>query len=87
MNNLRNVNQIFRKNVAYDNIKSHKKERLQPFSLKETFGRITEVGGGGVKLTHPSFLKLKNRPLGYLEDDIQYPPPRASLLIFEQMSH
>lgn len=33
-------------------------------------------------MTRPSLFRIKNRPLGYLEDDIQYPPPTPSLLIF-----
>ena len=31
-------NDIFRKDVAYDNIKSHKKSRFYPLSRKHTFG-------------------------------------------------
>ena len=33
-----NFNDIFRKDVAYDNIKSHKKSRFYPLSRKHTFG-------------------------------------------------
>ena len=32
LHNLRNFNEIFRDNVTYDNIKSHQKPGLQPFS-------------------------------------------------------
>ena len=52
--------QIFSKDVADDNIKGHKKQRLYPFSEKHIFGKTT----GGVKLTplsHPTpNLELKD---------------------------
>ena len=55
---LRNANEIFRKNVAYDNIKSHKKPGF-PLSLENTF--LEKPQGGGVKLTPPPpvFLGLR----------------------------
>ena len=40
MNDFRNFNEIFRKDVTYDNIKSYKKPESHPLfkpSLKETF--------------------------------------------------
>ena len=46
LNDLRNFNEIFRKDVTYDNIKSHKKPGLHPVPEKHIFGKIT--GGGGV---------------------------------------
>ena len=42
--------------MIYDNIKSHKKTGLDPFSEKEIFEKTT--GGRGVKLTPPAFLEL-----------------------------
>ena len=47
---MRNVNTIFRKNVSYDNIKSHKKSGLYPFSSKYR----------GVKLI-PSLFRVNGR--------------------------
>ena len=48
MNELRNFIEIFRKDfrkdVTYDNIKSHKKPGLHLFSEKNIFGKTT--GGG-----------------------------------------
>ena len=41
---LRNFNEIFRKDVTYDSIKSHKKPVLNPFFRKCIF-RITTGGG------------------------------------------
>ena len=40
-NNLRNVNEIFRKNVSYDNIKSRQNPGLYPLSRKSSFGKTT----------------------------------------------
>ena len=40
---LRNFNEIFRKDVAYDNIKSHKKPGLYPLSTRDTFGKTTNL--------------------------------------------
>ena len=39
-----NFNEIFRRNVPYDNINSHKKPRLHLFLVKGIFGK---TGGGG----------------------------------------
>ena len=36
LNKLRNFNDIFRKDVTYDNVKSYKKQRLHAFSEKQT---------------------------------------------------
>ena len=51
LNELRNFNEIFMKDVAYDNIKSHKKTGLQPLFRKHIFeksqGGATRGGGGG----------------------------------------
>ena len=53
-----NFNEIFMKDVTYDNIKSHKKSGTQnPLSEKCIFGKATEgKGGGGVS----------NRPLQFV---------------------
>ena len=37
MKELRKFNKLFRKDVAYDNIKSHKKPGLHPFSRRCIF--------------------------------------------------
>ena len=42
---MRNFNEIFRKDVTYDNIKSHKKPGLHPLSEKCIFGKTTGWGG------------------------------------------
>ena len=36
-----NFDEIFRKNVAYDNIKNHRNSGLQPFSGKQDIGKTT----------------------------------------------
>ena len=41
-----NFNEVFRKNLTYDNIKSQQKSGLQPLSRKHNFRENT--GGGGV---------------------------------------
>ena len=54
---MRNFKEIFRKDVTYDNIKSHKKPGLNPLSRSYIFGKTT----GGIKLTtlHPPLLSDK----------------------------
>ena len=53
MNDLRNFNEIFRKDLTYDNNKSHKKQGF-PLSLEDTFFEKPQgVGGGGVTFTTP----------------------------------
>ena len=52
---MRNFNEIFRKDVTYDNIKSPKKAGLHPISEKHIFGKSTMT----VKLTLPAFLGLR----------------------------
>ena len=42
LNDLRNFNEIFREDVAYDNDKSHKKLGLHPLSRTYIFGKTTE---------------------------------------------
>ena len=41
---LRNFNEVFRKDVPYDNIKSHKKAGLHPLPKNYNFGKITSMG-------------------------------------------
>ena len=53
LNELRNFNEIFRKDVTYDNIKSHKKPAFHPLFRGYIFRKTT--GGGGVKLTLQQF--------------------------------
>ena len=48
-------NEIFRKNVTCDNIKSHKKSSLHPLFRRHNIRKST---GGGVKLA-PSLLSIK----------------------------
>ena len=38
--NLRNFNEIFRKDMTYNSIKSHNKPRFHPLSRKYSSGRI-----------------------------------------------
>ena len=52
-----NFNKISRKNVPYDDIKSHKKSGLYPYSRKHSFRK--PKGQEGVKLTVSTFLGLK----------------------------
>ena len=55
MNDLRNFNELFRKDMTYDNIKSHKKPRLHPLFEIYIFGLylylIYLLPNGGVILT------------------------------------
>ena len=50
-----NFNEFFRKNVTYDDIKSHPKSGLQPLSRKHNFGKTTD----GIKLTTTGLLRVK----------------------------
>ena len=50
MNELRNFNEIFRKDVTYDNIKSHEKPGVHPFSEKHFWKDYR-----GLKLTPQPF--------------------------------
>ena len=43
---LRNFNEVFKKNVTYNNIKSCKKTGLQPPSRIQIFGKFTGEGEG-----------------------------------------
>ena len=40
-NDWRNFNEVFMKNVTYDNIKSHKEAEVYPLSRKYIFGKTT----------------------------------------------
>ena len=55
LNDWRNFNEIFRKDVTYDDIKSHKKPRLHPLSRRYIFGKTTEEG----QINPPSRLRVK----------------------------
>ena len=62
---MRNVNTIFRKNVSYDNIKSHKKSGLYPFSSKYRGGQIDppslfRVNGRKNRVPMPPKIPLKS---------------------------
>ena len=46
---MKNVNEIFGKDVTYDNIESHKKPSLHPLSRGYIFGKITGRG----QIDHP----------------------------------
>ena len=41
LNDLRNFKELFRKDVAYDKIKGHKKAGFHPLSRKHIFGKTT----------------------------------------------
>ena len=49
MKELRNFNEIFRKDVTYDNIQSHKKTGFHPLFRRYIFGRAT----GRSQIDHP----------------------------------
>ena len=56
LNDLKNCNKIFGRDVAYDNIESHEKVRFHSLYRKHIFGKTT----GRVKLTStPSLFKVK----------------------------
>ena len=55
LNEMSSFNEISSKDVTNDNIKSHKKPGLHPFSEKHIFGKTP----GGVKLT-PSLFRVKH---------------------------
>ena len=48
LNDLSNFNEVFKKDVACDNIKSNKKAGLYPLSRKHMFGKTTGEGGGQI---------------------------------------
>ena len=56
LNYLRNFNEIFKKDVDYDNIKSHKKS-IFTVSLENTFFKKSQRGGQ-IDLPRPAFLWL-----------------------------
>ena len=57
LNNLRNFNEIFRKDVTYDNIKSHKNPGFHPLFRRCIFRKTTR--GGRIDL--PAVLGLSNK--------------------------
>ena len=46
LNDLRNFNEIFKKYVTYNNIKSHKKQGFHPLSRRYIFQKT--IGGGQI---------------------------------------
>ena len=58
LNDLRNFNEIFRKDVTYDNIKSHKKLELHTLSRRYIFGKITKVGANR-PISSPILLRVR----------------------------
>ena len=57
LNDYRNFNDIFRKDMTYDNTESLKKSGVHPLFTRYIFGKTT---GRGVKLTpFPSFFRVK----------------------------
>ena len=67
LNKFRNFNKVFREDITYDNIKSHKKPGFHPLFRRYIFRKTTEGEGGGlvVKLTllptsHPNRFKVKH---------------------------
>ena len=49
LNNSRDFNEIFRKDVTYDNVKSHRKQGFT-LSLEGVFFETPYGGGGGVSM-------------------------------------
>ena len=45
LNHLRNFNEIFKKGLTYDNIKSHKTPVFHPLFRRHVFGKTTGEGG------------------------------------------
>ena len=63
LNDLSNLNEISRKDVAFDNIKSHKKPGFHPLCRRYIFRKSTEgrgEGGGGRGGSTQPFLGLRN---------------------------
>ena len=52
---MRNLNEIFRKDVTYDNIQSHKKAGFHPLFRRYIFGKTAEVG----QIDTPSCFRVK----------------------------
>ena len=56
LNDLRNLNEIFRKDIPYDNIKSHKKAGFHPLCRRHIFQKTT----GGDQIDLPSHFRFKS---------------------------
>ena len=56
LNNLRNLNEIFRKDVTYDNIKCHKKLEFHPLCRRYIFRKTTGEG----QIDSPSRFRVKS---------------------------
>ena len=54
---MKNFNEIFGKEVTYDNIKSHKKVGSHPHFRRQISGKTTRVGSG----VPPAFLGLMHK--------------------------
>ena len=54
MNDMMNFNEALKKNITFDNIKSHQRSRLHPLSRKHNFGK-TKGGRGS-----PSLFRVKD---------------------------
>ena len=55
---MKKFSETFRKDVTYDNIKSHIKPSLQPVSRRHIFGKAK--AGGQIYLTDPRPFRLEN---------------------------
>ena len=62
-----NFNGIFRKNVTYDNIRSHQKSGLCPLSRKHNFGKTTRGRGQIASTTFLGFRYRHNTTKLYVE--------------------
>ena len=60
MNDERNLNEIFRKDVTYDNIKSHKKSGFRPLFRRYIFEKTTAGG----QIYPPCRFRAKIVPFG-----------------------
>ena len=69
LNDLRNFDDIFRKGVAYNNIKSHKKQSVT-LSLENTFSEKQQAGrgggGGDYQIDTPSLFRVNKDNFFYV---------------------
>ena len=78
---MRHFNENFRKDVTYDNIKSHAKPGLHPLSRRCIFAKTTGGGGGEGAHNDPSSLlsvKKENQNILYIAYILLY----VDVLIF-----
>ena len=64
LNDFRNFNEIFRKDLAYDIIKSDKKAAFHPLSRKNIFGKTT--GGGQPSIFRVKYIRKKHLYLTHI---------------------